>query len=435
MHRLKMAVGAVLLSVLVAGTCMAATPDTLAVDMADSFVTLVNSTSSKTCYCAESSYSEADRLYKYIFRVDEDSAADMTEDEESAKAMVNIMARKAETFAATLVSMMEVCFKDTSIEYKIIFTDPSGTEYEYVDGEMAEIEMAVSDEAVTESLEPVTEEMVWAAVADEEAEEAESAVADDEAEEAEPAVADDDVSEKAVEAAAADESAETASLTQEEFLSYFTAAELTTDNWQQFLEIYDETEEEVDAFDEPTGEKTITKRVRVKDNIIPFGEDDIVMRFEISYTSRNGDYNADGTAYGDNTDPHEEDDERDVILWYGDGEIIECYWEDPWDDGEHVYKSQKDITSLECIKIKGTVLLGELPDDVWQKDSDGRYISVVTDEGEYKLYESGAVSEPGGATTERMGSGADADLPVYFLWCEILGEDLFDESQIPVYEG
>ena len=207
----------------------------------------------------------------------------------------------------------------------------------------------------------------------------------------------------------------------EDFKSFFTITELTTDNWEHYLEIYEDEEIGEDAFGEPNGEREVDERVRLKDGIALWG-DEIVMRFQVTYTGESGNYDQSGSKVS-GEEPYEANDEIDAIITFRKSTIVdEMLRENPNpDDATLTFRVTRDISSIECTKIQGSVWEGNIPDDVWIEENGERFIAVDDGEGSYyKLYDTGIsehFSPNGGSTTEEVASSDDMDeLPAFARW-------------------
>ena len=206
----------------------------------------------------------------------------------------------------------------------------------------------------------------------------------------------------------------------DEFKTYFSTVELTTENWQDYFEIVEIKDEYVDSFDEPTGRYDIGSKIQSKPNTTVWG-DDVVFRFNVSYTYESGNYSTStDEKVGGGEDPTDTEETRDVTLsqYHLYSSILTVEEVIPSDDDEtQVWKNIKTINEIVCTKISGNVLVSTMPESVWSENNGEKCVIVDDGEGYYYLYEDGSCEYNGctSSVAAESGGGYD-DLPAFAKW-------------------
>lgn len=138
---------------------------------------------------------------------------------------------------------------------------------------------------------------------------------------------------------------ETKIISEEEFAQYTTEIPITTENWQDYMELEDVTKENKNAFGEVENIMKNTQ-IKLKDNLYGY----VVLEFNIT--------NKDLLSTTSN-------DSTYIIEIYPDGEFNSMRLKYR-NEGNNVYDSTLTINDLECIKAKGSVYTLDLPEELWQ---------------------------------------------------------------------
>ncbi|WP_031556437.1 hypothetical protein [Lachnospira multipara] len=199
----------------------------------------------------------------------------------------------------------------------------------------------------------------------------------------------------------------------DEFSSYFKEVDITLDNWEDYFQL--DTREEVskDAFGDFDGTVTTYEIIKPKsDNFIILGEklgedERVVFRLMIAYKGESGNYAADGTKVS-GEDPFESSEEMDVSLWKNDlsYDILEIERTNPDPEDESLtFKMSKNITDMQCSKVKSRILVASIPDTAWLETENGKCIIVEDGSGlYYYLYDDGS-SEYDGQINHQVSEG------------------------------
>lgn len=143
-------------------------------------------------------------------------------------------------------------------------------------------------------------------------------------------------------------------ITQEELAKYTTELHITTDNWKDYIELEDKEEEQKDAFGDVTAINKFTY-LKFKDGIYGY--------LTMKYTIKNGE-NEKTTTFCNAHSNCVNDMFNNNISYNGD--IMYCDFT----------TSQEE---MKCIKIQSKVYTIDLPNDIWEINSDGKeYIMIET---------------------------------------------------------
>ena len=207
-------------------------------------------------------------------------------------------------------------------------------------------------------------------------------------------------------------------LSKEEFLSYFERVDLTLDNWDNYFYLNTGEKVEKDAFGEPNGSVETYKIIERKENIAIIDDNRPVFRFSGVYTEESGYYSSDGSKIS-GEEPHESAEEIDVSFYSGDvsNDILEISRNsNDFDDGTITFKSSRNISEMNCTKVKGKILVASIPDSAWINNENGRCIIVEDEEGSYvSLYDDGKYDyNDSGSFNEMFFVGGK--LPMFAKW-------------------
>lgn len=175
-------------------------------------------------------------------------------------------------------------------------------------------------------------------------------------------------------------------LSKEEFEAFYETVELTLDNWNQYLEIYEKEVIEKDAFGDPTGEEYYYYFLRVREeyqNRLMFAEKAKFNIYVSAYSEINiydeGELvNSFVNDYEGKMDSFTLDESKgETYLSYSRTETIS--------DGKRwvtVYKP-----GLEMQKVGGKLCLLNIPEEKWNQNESGeRYLLVLLESGHYCLF-------------------------------------------------
>lgn len=155
-------------------------------------------------------------------------------------------------------------------------------------------------------------------------------------------------------------------VTQEQLAQYTTELPITIDNWKNYIELEDKEEEQKDAFGEITRIEKYTS-LKMKDNNV-YGY--ITIEYEI--TDKNlleyPDYPTQTTT-----------------IYNGNSSYRYINFITDKNNNKSITKDRTfTINDMKCNRIKGKLYTIELPDDIWETNSDGKKYITIEPSEKYK---------------------------------------------------
>lgn len=170
--------------------------------------------------------------------------------------------------------------------------------------------------------------------------------------------------------------------------------ELTVENWEDYFEVVEVERKVTDAFGEEVdnGSIYISLSVHAKDFVYATGND-VVMRFLLSYSETEGDYDLETQEYIDFSQC-EDKSQTEVLFTYNeiaekiDRDISTVLSQAEPTEGNIVRRVERNITECKLEKISGKVAILNIPDELWNLDENGkRYLAVKKGENIDRLWQ------------------------------------------------
>lgn len=222
------------------------------------------------------------------------------------------------------------------------------------------------------------------------------------------------------------EETELITITVDDFMSYQQQnVVISMDNWEEYFELCDTREDDLDVFGDPTGEYKESRAIRIKDGMYcDYWQTDVKVEYTVLYDNYSNWYDA---ATGELTEQYcYPDQEETVTLGWDFPEATlftyREYYVKPQNTGsEDVHNEDySEIIEFEVNDVSGTIeALYHIPDEVWNVNEEGvRFIHVVRENGGWlEYYEDTRVLECF-ADTGEIYESEDGDLGLFVTFLE-----------------
>ena len=179
-------------------------------------------------------------------------------------------------------------------------------------------------------------------------------------------------------------------VTVDQIKSFFTTAELTTDNWSDYLEFRDVENNEVDAWGDVVSYRsdcTLCTKTGVTGKV-----EDLAMRVSYTQPYITNYYDVETLELGPTEENATYSGEEDLqyigatlgYCTYLKGDVISRV------DGDFIREDIRPIESIEVIKIKGTITQCDIPEELWNTNEGGvRFLAAHNNDELVLYYEDG----------------------------------------------
>lgn len=174
-------------------------------------------------------------------------------------------------------------------------------------------------------------------------------------------------------------------LSKDQFRSCFTLVDVTPQNWNQYLELYEDTIYQKDGITgKPTGVSSIAECIKIKGGFVPY-TNQIPVRFNVTYTEETvqSGYSGDISS-NDSPKEKNEDFEANAVMSIVEPVSLVPYikYTDPY-DGTTI---TRHISQITCTSARGKFILEHIPPEYWNMEKGKHFLLVKTNPGELTAY-------------------------------------------------